>query len=236
MIFTFFMALVATYAEPALNAMGLATEQLTNGAFKKSLLLFAVAFGVGFGVMLGVARMVCLGCGDVPRGETWRLSNMLIIGYSLAIVLTTVSRLEYVAVAWDCAGVTTSSITVPLVLAMGIGLGTELGVQDAFGLLAMGSIGPICSVLIAGLCVRLREHLRGGPSQFGDNTAENAGPNNSRCGTLYIDYSAKVVHTEDDDTNGKPTIEMASSSPASPVPGMGDVTSEPEGKCYSPTV
>merc|ERR1711871_1582849 len=144
MLFTFFMALIATYAEPALNAMGITTEQLTNGAFERTLLLLAVAVGVGVGVMLGVARMVW----------GWNLTNMLCIGYALALTLTYPSRLEYVAVAWDCAGVTTSSITVPLVLAMGIGLGNELKVQDAFGLLAMGSVGPICSVLIAGLLVR----------------------------------------------------------------------------------
>jgi len=144
MAFTFFMALIATYAEPALNAMGITTEQLTKGAFKRTVLLLAVALGVGLGVMLGVARMVW----------EWNLTVMLCIGYSLAVALTIPSRLEYVAVAWDCAGVTTSSITVPLVLAMGLGLGNELQVQDAFGLLAMGSVGPICSVLTAGLLVR----------------------------------------------------------------------------------
>jgi len=145
LVFTFFMALIATYAEPALNAMSITTKQLTHGAFKRSILLLAVAVGVATGVMLGVARMIW----------GWNLTIMLCIGYSIAIALTIPSRLEYVAVAWDCAGVTTSSITVPLVLAMGMGLGNELKVQDAFGLLAMGSVGPICSVLAAGLLVRL---------------------------------------------------------------------------------
>jgi len=149
-IFTFFMALTATYAEPALNAMGMTTEYLTGGAFKKSLLLFAVAVGVGIGVSLGVLRMV----------NTLPLTYMLLVGYTLALILTTVSAIEYVSVAWDSAGVTTSSITVPLVLSMGIGLGTELEVQDAFGLLAMGSVGPIVAVLIAGLGSRFRAWLK----------------------------------------------------------------------------
>lgn len=139
-LFTFFMAFTATYAEPALNAMGMTTEQLTKGAFKKALLLFAVALGVGVGVMFGVLRMIC----------GWSLTVMLCISYPIALALTTTSAIEYVSVGWDCAGVTTSSITVPLVLAMGIGLGTELGIQDSFGLLAMGSVGPIISVLVAG--------------------------------------------------------------------------------------
>jgi len=147
---TFGMAFTATYAEPALNAMGLTIEQLSHGTFRKSLLLFAVAVGVGSGVTLGVLRMVL----------SWSLTPMLCVGYAIAMVLTTSSSIEFVAVAWDSAGVTTSSITVPLVLAMGMGLGDELGAQDVFGLLAMGSVGPIVAVLIAGLCVRLRTHLR----------------------------------------------------------------------------
>eukprot|EP00931_Biecheleriopsis_adriatica_P119266 TRINITY_DN94505_c0_g1_i1.p1 TRINITY_DN94505_c0_g1~~TRINITY_DN94505_c0_g1_i1.p1 ORF type:complete len:617 (-),score=103.32 TRINITY_DN94505_c0_g1_i1:441-2132(-) len=142
--FAFFMALTATFAEPALNAMGLTTEYLTEGKFKKSLLLLAVAIGVGAGVMFGVMRMVL----------SWSLTYMLLASYAVALLLTHFSSIEYVAVAWDSAGVTTSSITVPLVLSMGIGLGAELGVQDSFGLLALGSVGPIISVLIAGLLVR----------------------------------------------------------------------------------
>ncbi len=150
-VFTFFMALTATYAEPALNAMGLTIEELSQGSFKKALLLFAVAVGVGGGVALGVLRMVF----------DWSLTPMLCAGYALAMALTVGSSIEFVSVAWDSAGVTTSSITVPLVLAMGLGLGDELGVQDVFGLLAMGSVGPIVSVLVAGGLVRLREQLRG---------------------------------------------------------------------------
>ena len=107
-VFTFFMALTATYAEPALNAMGLTIEELSQGSFKKALLLFAVAVGVGGGVALGVLRMVF----------DWSLTPMLCAGYALAMALTVGSSIEFVSVAWDSAGVTTSSITVPLVLAM----------------------------------------------------------------------------------------------------------------------
>jgi hypothetical protein len=156
MLFTFFMALVATYAEPALNAMGMTTEYLTNGAFKKSLLLFAVAVGVGAGVMLGAVRMVF----------EWHIAPMLYIGYAMAVALTVRCGIEYVCVAWDCAGVTTSSITVPLVLAMGVGLGEQLGVQDVFGLLAMGSVGPIVSVLIAGMYVKLKIYIWGQKDEY----------------------------------------------------------------------
>lgn len=165
-IFTFFMAFTATYAEPALNAMGMTTEQLTKGAFKKWLLLFAVALGVSFGVMFGVLRML-LG---------WSLTWMLVASYPVACLLTVVSDIEYVAVAWDCAGVTTSSITVPLVLAMGLGLGSELGVQDSFGLLAMGSIGPIICVLVAGRLAKFKNEYIDKPKAAKAEAAGAASP------------------------------------------------------------
>lgn len=146
-IFTFMMALVATYAEPALNAMGQMIEVLSEGQFTKSMLMLAVAIGVACGVTIGMLRLI-LG---------WNLTVLLCIGYGIAIPLTKPSCLEYVAVSWDAAGVTTGSITVPLVLAMGLGLGKKLGLTDAFGLLAMGSIGPIVSVLVTGLYVQSKK-------------------------------------------------------------------------------
>lgn len=145
-IFTFFMALVATYAEPALNAMGMTIELLSNGSFTKSLLMLSVALGVASGVTCGMMRLI----------YDANLTIFLCIGYGIAIPITKPSCLEYVAVSWDAAGVTTGSITVPLVLAMGLGLGQQLKLTNAFGLLAMGSVGPIMSVLVTGLYVQWR--------------------------------------------------------------------------------
>jgi hypothetical protein len=145
-VFAFFMALVATYAEPALNAMGMTIELLSGGSFTKSLLMLSVAVGVATGVTVGMLRHV-LG---------WPLVIPLCIGYCIAIPATYPSLLEYVAVSWDAAGVTTGSITVPLVLKMGLGLGAQLGLMDGFGLLAMGSVGPIISVLLTGLYVQYK--------------------------------------------------------------------------------
>ena len=70
---------------------------------------------------------------------------MLYVGYGVASALTLTSTPEFVCVAWDSAGVTTGPITVPLVLAVGLGIGSALGGADAFGLLAMASICPILS-------------------------------------------------------------------------------------------
>jgi hypothetical protein len=69
------------------------------------------------------------------------------------VALTAISSEEYVNVAWDSAGVTTGPVTVPLVLAMGLGFGEAVGAIEGFGVLAFASIGPILSVLVTGLLV-----------------------------------------------------------------------------------
>ena len=134
----------ATLAEPALNALGQTVENLTNGAFKKRTLMMAVALGVAFGISLGIVKIVYA----VP------IAYMVIPGYALAIVLTFLSSEEFVNVAWDSAGVTTGPVTVPLVLAMGLGFGNSVNAIEGFGILSMASIGPIVSVLATGLFVQ----------------------------------------------------------------------------------
>ena len=143
-LFAWILGFGATLAEPALNALGQTVETLTNGSFKKSTLMYAVSIGVGFGLTLGVMKIIF----------NWPLAYMVIIGYSLGIVLTALSTEEFVNVAWDSAGVTTGPITVPLVLAMGLGFGNAVGAIEGFGILSMASICPIVSVLITGLWVQ----------------------------------------------------------------------------------
>ncbi|MEO1320640.1 MAG: DUF1538 family protein, partial [Pseudomonadota bacterium] len=77
---------------------------------------------------------------------------MLAPPYLLVLVLTWISPDEFVNFSWDSAGVTTGPITVPLVLAMGLGVGANIpGVSDGFGILALASVGPILTVLGVGL-------------------------------------------------------------------------------------
>jgi hypothetical protein len=146
MVFAFAIGYGATVAEPALNAMGMTVENLTNGIFRKRMLLHAVAVGVGVGAALGVARILF----DLP------LWGLLLTGYTIALTLTVVSREEIVNLAWDSAGVTTGPVTVPLLLALGIGLGDAVKAADGFGILAMCSVGPIISVLATGLWTDLQ--------------------------------------------------------------------------------
>lgn len=146
LLFAFVMGYGATLAEPALNALGHTVEELTVGSFRKSLLMQAVAIGVGLGMLFGVAKIVW----GVPL--IWLLAPP----YVLLLYLTFASGEDFVNIAWDSAGVTTGPITVPLVLAMGLGIGGQVGVVEGFGILAMASVYPIVTVLAVGLWVMRR--------------------------------------------------------------------------------
>lgn len=142
--FAWVLGFGATLAEPALNALGLTVENLTNGAFRKQTLMYAVSFGVAFGIAIGVLKIIFV----LP------IAYLLVPAYIGGIVLTAFSSEEFVNVAWDSAGVTTGPVTVPLVLAMGLGLGDAVTAIEGFGILSMASIGPILSVLSTGLWVQ----------------------------------------------------------------------------------
>ncbi len=144
--FAWFLGFGATVAEPALNALGVTAEELTEGVFKKKTLINAVSVGVACGIALGLAKLIF----DLPL--VW----LIIPGYLAAIVLTMFSSETFVNVAWDSAGVTTGPITVPLVLAMGIGFGNATNAVEGFGILCMASIGPIITVMITGLWARFQ--------------------------------------------------------------------------------
>jgi hypothetical protein len=105
-----------------------------------------VSAGVAAGIALGVMKILF----DIP------IAFLLVPGYGVALVLTLLSGEEFVNLAWDSAGVTTGPVTVPLVLAMGLGLGQAVDAADGFGILALASVGPIISVLATGLWIRSR--------------------------------------------------------------------------------
>ncbi len=149
-VFAWLLGFGATLAEPALNALGFTVENLSNGAFKKSMLMYAVSIGVGTGIAIGVMKIIF----SIHTG--W----LLIPGYLIALALTFFSTEEYVNIAWDSAGVTTGPVTVPLVLVMGLGFGDAVGAVEGFGILSMASVCPIISVMITGLWVRWKVKRR----------------------------------------------------------------------------
>lgn len=140
-LFAWILGFGATLAEPALNAMGITVENLTCGAFRKKSLMYAVSIGVAMGIMLGVIKIIF----------GFSILYIVIPGYCLSLVLTHFSEEEFVNIGWDSAGVTTGPVTVPLVLAMGLGFGKATGAIEGFGILAAASICPVVSVLILGL-------------------------------------------------------------------------------------
>jgi hypothetical protein len=147
--FAFFLGYGATLAEPALNALGDTVERITVGAFPKKLLMQSVAVGVGFGIAAGIFKLAY----NLP------LFWMLMPPYALVLVLTWIAPHSFVNFSWDSAGVTTGPITVPLVLAMGLGVGANVpGVSDGFGILALASVGPILTVLTVGLYTQAQQN------------------------------------------------------------------------------
>jgi len=164
-LFAWFLGLGATLAEPALNALGTTVENLTNGAFRKSMLMYSVSIGVAFGIAIGVLKIIF----DVP------IAYLLLPGYVLGLILTALSTEEFVNIAWDSAGVTTGPVTVPLVLAMGLGFGNAMGSVEGFGILSMASICPIIAVLSSGLWVQWKINRRHQAEAYEDeNNGETA--------------------------------------------------------------
>jgi MFS family permease len=147
--FAFVLGYSATLAEPALSALGNAVEETTVGTFRKSLLIQSVAIGVGFGTLIGMLKIIL----EIPI--VW----ILVPVYFLLLILNTLSKSEFIEIAWDSAGVTTGPITVPLVIAMGLGIGNQLGTIDGFGILACASAFPILTVLIMGILVEKSRKL-----------------------------------------------------------------------------
>ena len=150
LLFAWFLGFGSTIAEPALSALGMTAEELTNGVFKKKTLIIAVSIGVACGIALGLAKLIF----DLP------LIWLLVGSYSVAAILTLLSSEVFVNVAWDSAGVTTGPVTVPLVLAMGLGFSNATQAVEGFGILCLASAGPIISVLITGLWSRYKEKFQ----------------------------------------------------------------------------
>lgn len=146
-LFAFGMGYGSTVAEPALSALGSTVEDLTVGTVKRSSVVNTVSLGVGIGLLAGIARILY----NIPM--TW----LLLPSYVILLILTWFSDEEFVGIAWDSGGVTTGPITVPLVLAMGLGIGGELKIVDGFGIVAMASVFPVMTMLIHGIRVRMKQ-------------------------------------------------------------------------------
>jgi hypothetical protein len=130
-----------TVAEPALIAVSLKAEEISGGSLSAFGLRIAVAVGVAVGVALGTFRIVS----GTP------LPLYIIVGYVVVIFQTARTVKSIVPLAYDSGGVTTSTVTVPVVTALGLGLASTIPGRspliDGFGLIAFASLFPIMSVM-----------------------------------------------------------------------------------------
>lgn len=140
-IFAASIGFATTLAEPSLIAVAIKAEQISGGAIHAWGLRLAVSFGVAFGIALGAYRIV-IGA---------ELFLFIITGYLVVVVQTAFAPKMIIGLAYDSGGVTTSTVTVPLVTALGLGLASTVPgrdpLLDGFGLIAFASMFPIISVL-----------------------------------------------------------------------------------------
>ena len=134
-----------TVAEPSLIAVALKAEEVSGGAIR--------AWGLRIAVAIGVAVGVALGCFRIVTGTP--LPWYIVAAYIVVIVQTFRSSRTIVPLAYDSGGVTTSTVTVPVVAALGLGLAASVPGRspliDGFGLIAFASVFPIISVLGYGI-------------------------------------------------------------------------------------
>jgi hypothetical protein len=150
-IFAAAIGFSTTMAEPSLIAVSIKANSVSGGAIGVVGLRVAVAIGVGIGVSLGCFRIII----GLP------LHYFIAAGYLVVIAQTLVTPKLIVPLAYDSGGVTTSTVTVPLVTALGLGLAEAVpgrsALLDGFGLVAFASLFPIITVLAYGQLADLRQ-------------------------------------------------------------------------------
>ncbi len=156
--FAFTLGFGTTVAEPALIAVAEEASEIaaqagvigSSGQAQESYALglrLTVAFAVGLAIVIGVVRIL----------KGWPMHWMIAAGYVIVVAITAIAPREIIGIAYDSGGVTTSTITVPLVTALGVGLASSIRGRnpmiDGFGLIAFASLTPIIFVMIYGMVV-----------------------------------------------------------------------------------
>ena len=145
--FAFAIGFSTTMAEPALMAIAKKSHEISDGVINDSSLRLFVAVGVAFGIALGAFRIV----------DGGHIHYYIIVGYAIVVALTFIAPKYIIPIAYDSGGVTTSTVTVPLVAALGIGLASNIDGRspliDGFGLIAFASLFPMITVMLYGIIV-----------------------------------------------------------------------------------
>jgi hypothetical protein len=156
--FAFALGFGTTIAEPALIAVAkeaatvaanggmIASDELARASYAQGL-RYTVAVSVGIAIVIGVFRIVM----------GWPIQYLIVIGYLGVVIMTFFAPKEIIGIAYDSGGVTTSTITVPLVTALGVGLASSIKgrnpMTDGFGLIAFASLTPMIFVMGYGMVV-----------------------------------------------------------------------------------
>ncbi len=152
--FAFAIGFSTTMAEPALMAIAKKAKEISDGKINDMSLRLFVASGVAFGIALGAFRIV----------DGGHIHYYIIAGYLIVVFLTFIAPKHIIPIAYDSGGVTTSTVTVPLVAALGIGLATNIDGRspliDGFGLIAFASLFPMITVLSYGIIIE-KLHIKG---------------------------------------------------------------------------
>ena len=142
---SFLMGLLITIAEPDLSVLAAQVAEVING----KLLIFFVGLGVGLFLLLSVLKIIF----KKPLSSMLIFFYMMLFAFSALVIIN--GNEGFLALAFDSGGVTTGPITVPFIMALGVGIATTIGGKNAsensFGLIAMCSIGPILAVMILGI-------------------------------------------------------------------------------------
>jgi hypothetical protein len=158
LVFSFCLGFGTTVAEPALIAVaeeaasvaavaGFIEQDERSMSGYATGLRYTVAVSVGFAILIGVLRIL----------KGWPIHYLIIAGYIGVVLMTMVAPDEIIGIAYDSGGVTTSTITVPLVTALGVGLASSIKgrnpMVDGFGLIAFASLTPMIFVMAYGMLV-----------------------------------------------------------------------------------
>ena len=144
-VFGFLLGFVATIAEPDVRVLATQVSSVSDGTVSGTVLIYTVALGVAIFVGLAMLRLVL----NIP------ITYMLVGGYGLIFLLAAFTPDQFVPISLDSGGVTTGPMTVPFILALGVGAASVLrgksASSDGFGLVALASIGPVLAVLVLGV-------------------------------------------------------------------------------------
>jgi hypothetical protein len=145
LFFAFILGYAVTMAEPDVWVLAGYVDTVSEGMVNRYILVLFVALGVAIFVTLAMLRIVL----NVP------IAYIFAGGYTLILILSYFTPTDFVPISFDAGGVTTGPITVPFILALGLGVTAVLGgrssFKDGFGLIGLASIGPVLSVMILGI-------------------------------------------------------------------------------------